>query len=261
MEKNLNSANRENITLLMANHNNGMYIQQSVDSIIGQTSPLWKLIIADDQSTDNSREIYKKYERFPRIKILFNHQNLGYIKTLKKLIDLADTDIVGIIDPDDKLGKNCVEMVLDYYRRGPETGFLYTNFWYCDENLNIEKKGYCRAIPEGKTALKCDLVSHFKTFRKSVYQKTAGLDESILYAEDKDLVLKMEEVTKLHFLDQELYYYRVKLNSQSHGDKRKISKRSYARAKRRARWRRIKTKINRLLKLSDNEIQMEKEKY
>ena len=259
MDKNLNSTNGERITLLMANHNNGRYIQQCLDSIIGQTSPMWKLIIVDDHSTDNSREIYKKYEEFNRIKILFNHQNLGYIKTLKKLIDLADTDIVGIIDPDDKLEKNCVEMVLDYYYREPDTGFLYTNFWYCDENLKIEKKGYCRALAESKTALQCDVVSHFKTFRKSIYQKTAGLDESILYAEDKDLVLKMEEVTKLHFLDQELYYYRVKPDSQSHGYKRKISKRNYARAKRKARWRRFKYKINRLLKVTGKEFQMEKE--
>lgn len=247
MDKNLNISDRESITLLMANYNNGQYLEQCLESILDQTSPWWKLIIADDQSTDNSEDIYQKYLHYPQIIILFNQQNLGYIKTLKKLIREADTDIVGIVDPDDKLEKNCVKKVLEYYHQIPDTGFLYTNFWYCDENLTVEKKGYCRAIPKDKTALQYDWVSHFKTFRKSVYEKTSGLDESIIYAEDKDLVLKMEEVTDLHFLDLELYYYRVKPDSQSHGKKRKISKRNYKKAKRRARFRRIKNKIKGIL--------------
>jgi hypothetical protein len=50
------------------------------------------------------------------------------------------------------------------------------------------------AIPQGKTNLHRSRVSHLKTFRKRVYEKTEGYDESILYAEDKDLTYKMEEV-------------------------------------------------------------------
>lgn len=231
----------------MANYNNGEYIEECIISVLNQTSGFWELIIIDDKSNDQSLDIYKKYEINPKITIVFNKDNLGYIRTLKKLIKIAKTDIVGIIDPDDKLAENCVEVIMDYYNKNTETGFLYSNFWYCDEKLNIVRKGYCKKIPDNKTALKYDYVSHFKTFRKSVYNKTTGYDEKIIFAEDKDLILKMEEATKLHFVDTELYYYREMENSQSHGPRRKISIRNYKRAKRNARKRRAIAAVMRII--------------
>ena len=51
-------------------------------------------------------------------------------------------------------------------------------------------------------------VGHLKMFQHSAYAKTAGLDPSILYAEDRDLVYKMEEVTPFVFIDQALYKHR-----------------------------------------------------
>ena len=83
-----------------------------------------------------------------------------------------------------------------------------------------------------------DCVSHFKTFRKTVYEETAGYDEAILYAEDKDLILKMEEAGPIVHVDSLLYLYRLLPTSQSHGAKRKVGKRSYALARRLARRRR-----------------------
>jgi hypothetical protein len=74
--------------------------------------------------------------------------------------------------------------------------------------------------------------SHFKTFRKSVYEQTEGYDEEILYAEDKDLVFKMEEVTRLYMVNEPLYCYRELESSESHGGGRsKQSERSYWKAR------------------------------
>jgi len=118
---------------------------------------------------------------------------------------------------------------MNYYDKHPDIGFVYTNFWYCDENLKKHHLGYCQAIPTGKTNLEMNCVSHFKTFRKSIYYKTDGYNEKILYAGDKDIILKIEEITKLHFIDKPLYFYRVL--SQSHGEKRLISKKNFNIAK------------------------------
>jgi len=228
----------ETISILIANYNNAEFLEECVDSVLDQTSDRWDIRIVDDASTDRSEEIYVKYDDRSKINISYNKENIGLVRTLKKLIALSKSDIVGILDTDDKLDSTCVEKVADYYDRHPSAGFVYTNFWYCDEKMNINKLGFCKPIRPGQTNLELDCVSHFKTFRKSVYEKTKGYDENILYAEDKDLIFKMEEVTRLHFIDEPLYYYRVRRQSQAHGPYRAIGKKNCELAKQNARVRR-----------------------
>jgi len=242
---------KEYITILIANYNNGEYLEECVESLLSQTSDRWKAIIVDDKSSDNSFEIYKKYQNHEKIKIYYNQQNIGYIGTLKKLIELSESDIVGILDPDDKLDETCLEKTLNFYDSNPEAEFVYTNFWFCDINLKIKNKGYCKKIPEGKTNLECDCISHFKTFRKRAYYRTEGYDEKIKYAEDKDLTFKLEEVAKPYFIDECLYFYRVKKQSQSRGTNEQLSYKNFQLAKKLARKRRgqenLKDKIENII--------------
>jgi len=221
----------EKMSILIANYNNGNYLEECINSVLSQTSTNWELYIVDDGSSDNSKEIYEKYLSNPKIQVSYNEQNIGYTRTLKKLISLASSDIVGILDADDKLDKTTIEKVLNKYSKYNNAGFVYTNFWFCNHEMNITDIGFCKPIPKGETNLDRNCVSHFKTFRKSVYEKTDGYDETILYAEDKDLVFKIEEVTRLHFINEPLYYYRELENSESHGSKGDTSFKSFQRAK------------------------------
>ena len=228
----------ENISVIIANYNNGGYLRECLDSVINQTTANWDIIILDDASTDNSKEVYKEYENNKNITIHFNKKNLGYTASLKRLIELSENDIIGILDPDDKLAPTCLGKIADYYYKHCKAGFVYTNFWYCDEHMKIQKLGYSKPMPPGENNLDLNCVSAFRTFRKSFYNKTEGLDENLLYADDKDLILKMEEVTHLYMINEPLYYYRVLSSSQSHGEKRKTSKKNYDIAKNNARKRR-----------------------
>ena len=51
------------ITVYITNHNYGKYIKQSIDSVLNQTYQNFELIIIDDGSNDNSREIIERYSK------------------------------------------------------------------------------------------------------------------------------------------------------------------------------------------------------
>jgi glycosyltransferase involved in cell wall biosynthesis len=236
--------NKNKITILMANYNNNAYLKVAIESVINQSSSNWKLLIIDDNSKDNSLEIIKPYLNDKRIKLIVNEKNLGYIGTLKKMIKLAENDLVAIVDSDDALTPDAVETVLKYYNNNPEAKFIYSKFIYCDKNLKSTGKISGEEIPVGKSNLSKSYSSHFKTFTKNIYQECGGYDDSMIYAEDKDLIFKIEEVTKLHFIDKPLYLYRILPNSQSHDSvKSIISKINYTRAKLNAYHRRLKNDI------------------
>lgn len=73
----------EQIDILMATYNGEKYLREQIESILNQTYKNIRLIISDDCSTDQTREIIKQYEKKDsRIKVYLQEQNLGYLKKL-----------------------------------------------------------------------------------------------------------------------------------------------------------------------------------
>ena len=237
-------SNKSRFSVLMANYNNSEYITEAIQSILNQTFKDWELLIIDDCSTDNSLDIIKPYLSDERIRLIKNKNNLGYIKTLKKLIYESSAEFLGILDSDDVLTKDALEVMYNNHEKNPDYGFIYSQFICCDSKLNPESTGYCKSVPPDKTNLHCNCVSAFRTFKKKEYFKTEGFDEEILYAEDKDIIFKMEEVTKLLFVDKILYKQRVLPHSQGHHpQKKQIGLASFVLAKYKAFKRRLNTNI------------------
>lgn len=212
----------EYITYLLANYNNAPYIEECIASLQAQTSNKWYCLIADDKSTDNSVDIIKPLLN-EQIKLIENSENIGKVGTLKRLIDHTSTDIIGILDPDDTLCPTVTELVLEAYKKNPETGFVYTNLTFYDKKMEkVLKPGRSTPVHAGRdTLIGGGFVDALRTFRISAYRETAGYDDAIIYAEDRDLVYKMEEVTPFVFIDQPLYNYRQVPKSQTHEPKKR----------------------------------------
>ncbi len=201
-------------SLIMANYNKSEYIADAIESVRNQISQEWELIIIDDRSTDNSINIIKQHLCDGRIKLIQLHRNKGYTAALKIGIASICTDIFGIIDSDDCLVNNAVGTMYEKHIKNPDHGLIYSQFVACNPDMTPRRLGFCGEIPKGKTNLDVDLVSHFKTFKLCDYLKSGGYDEEILYAEDKDISYRMEEVTQLLFVDEALYLYRELSDSQ-----------------------------------------------
>lgn len=239
----------------MSNYNNGKYISQAINSVINQTCENWELVIIDDASTDNSNEIISKYQEDPRIIYCRNKKNLGYIDTLKKLIELARADIVGILDSDDALMDSALKEIIKTYKKNSYAIMVYTQCYYCDSDLTPKHLGFSAKIKKGKSNLHCNVIHHFKTFKKEAYQKTLGYDNEIIYAEDIDIELKLEELGMVYFLDKPLYNYRILPKSQTHSFRNtQINRSSTALAKFNAYQRRLGTSIPNLSKPEINEV-------
>jgi len=199
---------RPKFSIIMANYNNAPYLWQAIESVCRQTFSDWELIIVEDCSTDNSSAIIEQYLCDSRIRLIRHEVNRGYTAALKTGIAYVRSEYFGILDSDDCLLPHAVETMHKRHVELPDCGLIYSQFAFCDENLNQRKVGFCDEIPSGGTSLDANVVSHFKTFKLRDYLETTGYDEKILYAEDIDIVYKMEEVAGLKFVDDCLYLYR-----------------------------------------------------
>ncbi len=236
-------------SVLMVNYNKGKYIVSAINSVKEQAYKNWELIICDDGSTDDSRERIKPFLSDDRIKFLINNNNSGKIRSLRKMIKEARGDIVIILDSDDMLSPDALTEVDRAYKEKPACGFVYSQMVFCDENMNEVATGNSKKIPPGKSYLHYDCILQLRSFERELYYQTTGYDKDCLYAEDVDMILKMEELTDFCFIDKILYYYRVYKDSQSHSSSGKsINRSSVALAKLNAYKRRQNTNIPNLNK-------------
>lgn len=200
-------------SVLIANYNNDNYLLETIDSIIKQTYKNWEIIIVDDGSTDSSKNIYTQLRNNPQIKIFYNETNKGVGYTKRRCIEEAKGEICAFVDPDDAIVENALELMVQEHIKNPKAGLIYSEAYYCDENLNIMED---LSMPRHRN-IQADsflheveyIVGHFATFKREAYLKTPGLNPTYKRAVDQDLYYLLEEVADLIYINEFLYLYRV----------------------------------------------------
>ena len=100
--------NLQNIffSIILPTYNRSKTIDKTIESVINQTYKHWELIIIDDGSTDNTKEIITNYKtNDKRIKYLYQ-QNKERSAARNNGIVNANGDYICFIDSDDYFMKN-----------------------------------------------------------------------------------------------------------------------------------------------------------
>ena len=90
----------ERVSVIIPVFNAEKYIKKSLISILKQTYNNLEILIYDDGSTDSSWDIVSSIED-TRIKLFQHEKNQGYVKTINKLFELANSDYIAFQDADD----------------------------------------------------------------------------------------------------------------------------------------------------------------
>jgi len=217
------------VDIAMACYNSAKFIETAIKSIIEQTHKNWQLILCDDFSTDKSCKIVENFidknsEYKDKIKILKHKKNYGYGRTLRDAITNGTGELVAIIDSDDALAdKNAFKIMVKKHAEYPEASLVYSNYYRCNSDLIPTKRSSSRQLKKGESYLYNKIrISHLKVFKRSYYDKTEGVNGKLLKTVDKDLVLKLEEVGRLIYVNKLLYFYRKHKRSLSLSLNKKI---------------------------------------
>ncbi|MDD6090896.1 MAG: glycosyltransferase family 2 protein [Hallerella succinigenes] len=91
------------VSVIVPNYNHAPYLRQRLDSIFNQTFQDFEVIILDDCSTDNSKEIIEEYRNRPQVShVVYNETNSGSpFKQWAKGFDLATGEYIWIAESDD----------------------------------------------------------------------------------------------------------------------------------------------------------------
>lgn len=132
------------VSIITPGYNCADFIADTIRSIQAQTYSNWELLITDDCSTDNSREIIIAFaDRDSRIKLLCLSENSGAGVARNNSIREARGRFIAFCDSDDRWYPEKLEKQLAFMvEKGCE--FSYTSYMTCDELGKISGIVVCR---------------------------------------------------------------------------------------------------------------------
>lgn len=129
----------ELVSVITPVYNAGSVIGKTLESIFNQTYKKIEVVLVDDCSKDNSREVIEKYkEKHPEIVYYCQSTNQGAGAARNKALELARGQYVAFLDADDIWHPEKIEKQIDLLKL-KNGAFSYTAIRMIDENDQIIK--------------------------------------------------------------------------------------------------------------------------
>ncbi len=137
------------VSIITPTYNCGKYIAETIKSIQAQTYKVWEMIIVDDCSTDNTKEIVSEFSKEdPRIKYFCLKNNSGAAVARTASMKLACGQYIAFCDSDDLWISDKLERQIAFMRKN-NYAFSCTAY----EQINEESEALGKVI---KTIRRCD---------------------------------------------------------------------------------------------------------
>lgn len=122
------------IDILMATYNGEKYIKEQIKSILNQTYSNFRLIISDDCSTDNTRNILEEFQKKDdRIKLYYQEKNIGYVKNFEFLLNKVENELYMLSDQDDIWNADKIEKSVNKIEK-ENADLVFSDLELIDEN-------------------------------------------------------------------------------------------------------------------------------
>ena len=120
MENKISAPNKPLVSVVTVCLNSEKYLEQTIQSVIGQTYGNIEHIIIDGGSTDGTMDIVRRYRG--RIACLVSEPDKGIYDAMNKGIALAKGELVGILNSDDYYQPEAVEIIVKEFLKDDEAG-------------------------------------------------------------------------------------------------------------------------------------------
>ena len=200
------------VSVIMAVHNQNLFLEKSIKSILNQSYRKFYFLIIDDGSDKKTKKILEKYKnKDNRIKILTNKKNIGLPKSLNKAIKLVKTELIARMDADDISLKNRLKKQVNFFRKKKYLSILGSNAIIINHDGKTIKKS--RMETEHKRIVKDiyyknPIIHPSVMFKKFYFYDIGGYDNSYRKCQDYDLWIRSKNKYIFANLKENLIKYR-----------------------------------------------------
>jgi len=209
------------VSVVIPTHNSATFIAEAVQSVRAQTYRNYEIIVVDDGSRDNTREVLEPFG--DHITYLYQ-DNRGVAAARNAGIKLAEGELICLLDADDNWASNKLELQTAFMAEQPGVGLLFSDAEET-EGTKIQKRSILSTMKFGAEALSQrpfkkafsrlieeNFIPTSTVMIRKACLSTAGLfDEELQNAEDRDMWLRLAACSEVACLPE------VLARKQSHG--------------------------------------------
>ncbi|MCR5779930.1 MAG: glycosyltransferase [Bacteroidaceae bacterium] len=217
------------VSVIVPNFCHAPYLQERIDCILNQTFQNFELILLDDCSTDNSREILFSYKDHPKVShVVFNEQNTGNtFLQWEKGVNLAQGEYIWIAESDDYADETFLDYAMGMFCLHEDCVMVRAGSYQVNENgrvmvrdWDVWKEDETARYYDGNKYIRHNML-HFNyiynasmvVFRKDVFQAIDKTYQQLRYTGDWQCWISM-------LMHGSICEYRRKLNYfRQHQDK------------------------------------------
>jgi glycosyltransferase involved in cell wall biosynthesis len=203
------------VSVVMPTHNHALYIGDAIASVLSQSHGNLELIVVDNYSTDNTREIVEQIDD-GRVRYC-QYDNEGIIAASRnQAVSIATGDVVAFLDSDDTWSADKLSTQLPHLDTNGVVA-VATNFTPIGETRFCRRHRSCgrrqtyrdydyRAVALGNPVMTSSLIT-----RRAALLGVGGFDVSpeLAFLEDWELWLRMSRLGHVRVLTTRLINYRV----------------------------------------------------
>jgi glycosyltransferase involved in cell wall biosynthesis len=220
------------VSVIITCYNYGRFVSQAIESALGQTHPAVEVIVIDDGSTDDTRDVCQRYGN--RITYIYQ-ANAGVSCARNRGAAIAKGEFLNFLDADDWLAQNKIEKQLRRFADNPELAVVTCGSHHVDE-----KGAVLRTVTPcwGNVMLEnllnnVNVCPHAALIRRSVFEAVGGFYEGFIsesWPEDVDFFLRVAASGYKFYMEEEaLCYYRFHTTTVSRNNQHEASLLGYRR--------------------------------
>lgn len=213
------------VSVIVPVYNTEKYLKRCLDSLVNQTLKEIEIIIINDCSPDNSKQILNKYEKkYNNVKVFHNKTNKGIGYNRNFGIEKATGEYIGFIDSDDYVDMTMYEKLYNKAKKD-DLELVVCNFHKMLEKENsLEEITPDFIIEEQKNTVlektpsllsKVNLAPWNKLYKRSLLGSDIRFPEKLKYEDAIVVVKALARSKKIGFIKEKLNYYLVRNKSET----------------------------------------------
>jgi glycosyltransferase involved in cell wall biosynthesis len=218
------------ISVALIVYNGAQYMRTQLDSILAQTHKVDEIIVCDDASSDDTKEILEEYKnKHPNLFFIhYYNQNIGPTKNIEKAIQACTGELILLADQDDYWEEHKVETIIKWFEENPTMNGVFTNGSLMNSKGELDNKyalwdamSFPYKTIKSKTELNSNLKLYINTVENAVTGATLAIRNNLPFLKqpfpiiknlvhDRWLAINLAEYNSLGILDEKLIRYRKK---------------------------------------------------
>lgn len=213
----------KNVSVVIPSYNSAQFLPEAIESVLEQSYPPFEVIVVDDGSTDDTKEVC---DRYPTVQYVYQN-NQGVAAARNTGLRVSTGEYILFLDSDDCLLPEAIEIGVKHINALPEVGFVFGRYFFYslqpDGSYKVEEKyenqpeiANYQTILATQHKIQCGCIIFRRVALEAVSIESVGaFDPSLVPMEDINLFLRVAREFPIYFHGEVVSKYRYTGNNLS----------------------------------------------